>query len=132
MPKVSEVLFRIHIARIGPTISALYVLCFSRVPKKACSVLSWLDLPFLYNIAADLILLLCPEPSEKILKSALSCFSASIDSFLDNAIVVEYLVAECLIEATRLIVSIVMLLRMNGFRSELIGLRCFVGGVFAS
>ena len=132
LPRVSGMLFRIHNAKISPTISASYVLCFSGVPKKACNVLSWFDLPFLYSIAAEPIPLLTPEPSKKILKSALSCFSASIDSFLDDAIVVEYLAAE-VIEVAGLIVSIVMLLRLNHFRSELIRLRCFVGGIcFAS
>ena len=83
----------------------------------------------MYSIVAEPIPLLCPEPSEKILRSALSCFSASIDSFFDNAIVVEYLVTEHVIEVARLIVLIVMLLRLNCFRSELIGMRCFVGGI---
>ena len=109
-PIISGIFLVIHMANSAPAASASYVLCLVLGPRYSFIVFTGQANPFLYSMADAPIPLSCPEPSEKTLKSAVSYHSYEIESSLDLAIAVVYLLFSALLRAVGSIVSSVRFL----------------------
>ena len=127
-PIVSGIFLVIHVANSALAASASYVLCLVLGPRYSFIVFTGRANPFLYSMADAPIPLSCPEPSEKTLKSAISYHSYEIESSLDLAITVVYLLFSALLCAVGSIVSSIRFLILKILSSWSSGLWCLSGG----